>query len=95
MLITVIPSSSMVVYLMMWGFERQIVQQILLYSKMSRPAVGPSPLHIYCIPQVLSPRVEKLGNKVYHSLLCVAKAKNEGLYTSACFPCMSAWHQNG
>jgi len=53
---------------------------------MSTPAVGPTPLHIHCVPQVLSPRVEQLGHKVYHSLLHVAKAKNEGLYTSAVSP---------
>jgi hypothetical protein len=60
-----------------------ILGQVLLCSKVSRPALGPSQSHVRCIAGALFLVIKPRGRKPGHSPPSDAEIKNEWTYTSS------------
>ena len=57
-------------------------QEIFLFSKVSTPAMRPTPLHIQWVPGVVFSRIWQLGCEADHSPPSNAKVKNGWSYTT-------------
>jgi hypothetical protein len=60
------------------GFDSWQRQEIFLYSKASRPDLGPSQPTIQCTRGALSPGVERPRLEANHSRPSIADIKNDG-----------------
>jgi len=67
--------------------------KFFLFSKMCRPAMGPTKPPVHWIPGVLLLGVKWLRHEADHSAPSMAKAKNEWSYTSALHT--SSWYAQG
>ena len=64
-------------------FDSRQRQEIFVFSKTSKPALGPTHLPTQWVPGAISPGVKRPGRDVNHLPPSTAEVKNEWSYTSA------------
>jgi len=76
------------------GFEFGKEQDIFLFSKTSRPALGPTQARIQWVPRTLSPGIKRLGLEADQSPSCSAEFKSEWSYTSTTPVCLHVMYKD-
>jgi hypothetical protein len=65
-------------------FDSQESQELFLFNKASKPALGPTHPPIQCAPAALSLEIIAAGHQADHSPLSNSSIQNEWNYTSTC-----------